>query len=348
MKKFLRLYGNCKAVKGARRSIICDLQYQSFIYIPNALFDILIQDAHLSVEEIMSKYPEHSDTIREYIDYLLNKRLAWICDESEIDRFPDMSEQWDVPSRITNAILDIGKDSSYPITSVINELELLGCRHLQFRIYGYPEGKDLYHYLDLVRGKWVSGLELIIPFEEGMDPQRINDLLREYPVVISVVIHGSPQEFIQPPSGPTTGAVIFTEEPFLSHHHCGVVSPFYFYANVKHYTESLAFNNCLNRKIGVDAEGNIKNCPSMANSFGKAGENSLAQIIDIDAFRKPWGITKDEVEICRDCEFRYICTDCRAYTQDVSNPYSKPAKCGYDPYFAQWNEIKELSHETSK
>jgi len=47
-------------------------------------------------------------------------------------------------------------------------------------------------------------------------------------------------------------------------------------------------------------------------------------------------ITKDQVAVCRDCEFRYVCTDCRAYTQDADDPYSKPAKCTYDPYTATW------------
>ena len=29
-------------------------------------------------------------------------------------------------------------------------------------------------------------------------------------------------------------------------------------------------------------------------------------------------------------------TDCRAYIQDKNNIYSKPAKCNYDPYNAEW------------
>ena len=47
-------------------------------------------------------------------------------------------------------------------------------------------------------------------------------------------------------------------------------------------------------------------------------------------------INKDLIDVCKDCEFRYICTDCRAYIQDKNNIYSKPAKCNYDPYNAEW------------
>jgi radical SAM protein with 4Fe4S-binding SPASM domain len=50
-----------------------------------------------------------------------------------------------------------------------------------------------------------------------------------------------------------------------------------------------------------------------------------------------WEITKNQIEICKDCELRYICQDCRAYTIDENNKYSKPLKCKYDQYQAVWN-----------
>ena len=49
-------------------------------------------------------------------------------------------------------------------------------------------------------------------------------------------------------------------------------------------------------------------------------------------FKKVWSVNKDQIKICRDCEFRYMCSDCRAYTEDPKDIYSKPLKCGYDPY----------------
>ena len=48
-------------------------------------------------------------------------------------------------------------------------------------------------------------------------------------------------------------------------------------------------------------------------------------------------IKKDQISVCKDCEFRYVCTDCRAYTQNSGDQYSKPLKCNYDPYTATWN-----------
>ena len=40
----------------------------------------------------------------------------------------------------------------------------------------------------------------------------------------------------------------------------------------------------------------------------------------------------------KDCKFRYICTDCRAYLANPNDMYSKPLKCNYNPYSATWEK----------
>jgi radical SAM protein with 4Fe4S-binding SPASM domain len=63
---------------------------------------------------------------------------------------------------------------------------------------------------------------------------------------------------------------------------------------------------------------------------------TLFKAIEVPDFKKYWSITKDQINVCKDCEFRYICTDCRAYTTNIDNDYSKPLKCSYDPYKGKW------------
>ncbi len=40
-------------------------------------------------------------------------------------------------------------------------------------------------------------------------------------------------------------------------------------------------------------------------------------------------LTKDKIETCQDCEYRYACFDCRAKAESLT---SKPADCWYNPY----------------
>ena len=76
----------------------------------------------------------------------------------------------------------------------------------------------------------------------------------------------------------------------------------------------------------------------MSENFGNIKDTSLSEALNKNNFKKYWNITKDQIEICKDCEFRHICTDCRAYIEEPDNQYSKPLKCGYNPYTNEWSE----------
>lgn len=81
----------------------------------------------------------------------------------------------------------------------------------------------------------------------------------------------------------------------------------------------------------------------MLQSFGNIKDTTLEDALNHKDFKKYWNLTKDKIEVCKDCEFRYICTDCRAYTERTHEnekglDTSKPLKCGYNPYTGEWEE----------
>jgi len=117
---------------------------------------------------------------------------------------------------------------------------------------------------------------------------------------------------------------------------CGRISPHYFTINMNVFFESRNFNSCLNRKLCIDAEGNIKNCPAMQQSFGNIKDTTLKEVIEKPGFKDLWFIHKEQIDVCKDCEFRHICTDCRCFIKDPENIYSQPAKCTYNPYICKW------------
>ena len=84
----------------------------------------------------------------------------------------------------------------------------------------------------------------------------------------------------------------------------------------------------------IDSSGYIKNCPSMEQHYGHISYTSLISVANKSQFKLFWDISKDKIEVCKDCEFRHICTDCRAYTLSDKSIYAKPSKCSYDPYTA--------------
>ncbi|MDQ1098727.1 SPASM domain peptide maturase of grasp-with-spasm system [Chryseobacterium sp. SORGH_AS909] len=80
----------------------------------------------------------------------------------------------------------------------------------------------------------------------------------------------------------------------------------------------------------------------MSRNFGNIKNISLEEAVNHKDFKQYWNLTKDSIEVCKDCELRYVCTDCRAYTEQTHTKdgldISKPLKCGYDPYTGTWKE----------
>jgi SPASM domain peptide maturase of grasp-with-spasm system len=76
----------------------------------------------------------------------------------------------------------------------------------------------------------------------------------------------------------------------------------------------------------------------MKESYGNIKDTSLATAISSSGFKQYWSVTKNQVTKCKDCEFRHVCTDCRAYLENPDDPCAAPLKCGYDPYTCEWQD----------
>lgn len=110
------------------------------------------------------------------------------------------------------------------------------------------------------------------------------------------------------------------------------------FPELKEYIENRNHNSCLNRKISIDEFGEIKNCPSMKHSYGNINKTHLSEILKIKEYTNLWDINKDGIKVCKDCEYRNICSDCRAYLADANDIFSKPLKCKNNPYTGVWEE----------
>src|SRR5262245_29051527 len=79
-----RLFACCRPVRGARRSVICDLQRGTFVFIPNGLYDILTEHQTQTVDAIKALYEHrYDDVIDEYFAFLIEHEYGFWCDEPE-------------------------------------------------------------------------------------------------------------------------------------------------------------------------------------------------------------------------------------------------------------------------
>ena len=71
--------------------------------------------------------------------------------------------------------------------------------------------------------------------------------------------------------------------------------------------------------------------------YGNLKTDQLKDIID----NKIRYLSKDNIEGCQDCEYRYACFDCRP-DSNGRGKLQKPWFCAYDPYQGEWVEVKTM------
>jgi SPASM domain peptide maturase of grasp-with-spasm system len=332
------LFACCLPVKGARQAILCDVQRQIYQYIPISVYAVLTEHEGKTLAAIKETYDnEHDAIIDEYFDILVKEEWAFFT--STPLHFPKMDLHWEEPTPLTNAIIDISEDIGIDFNNLFEQFSELGCEHLQIRCFMAKSLKYFQSILDTIQNKRIISVDFVIMFQkEWQDTTLLMDFCGKNTRIASLSIYNAPTTknvYIAPEN---MGHIFFGKEIISAENHCGKISDTLFSINIKTFTEAQQNNTCLNRKISIDKEGYIKNCPSMKQHYGNIRDTTLQQALEHPDFKKDWTVHKDQIKICKDCEFRYICTDCRAYVEDPQDRYSKPLKCGYNPYTCEWEE----------
>lgn len=333
----LVMYECCRLVKGAKYGLIVDIQRELYKRIPNQIVELLENSLGKTISEVQKKYNNKYDSIiEENLNILVEEEFMFLT--SVPDFFPPMNMVWKEPSTLTNSIVDIDPQLLFNFENIWKQLSELGCEHIQIRSFELIDLGELEKIINLIGNKRIISVELIIPIDASYTKQSYIDFIYRQPRVSSLILHSASKSelMFRPPQG--IGHIYSVEAQIKSSNHCGNIGTEFFVINMKGYTESLAHNSCLNRKISIDTNGDIKNCPSMQDSFGNIENTTLKEAIELPGFKKYWNINKDEIHVCKECEFRYICTDCRAFVEDPNDIYSKPLKCGYNPYNGKWDE----------
>ena len=100
------------------------------------------------------------------------------------------------------------------------------------------------------------------------------------------------------------------------------------------------FNSCWGHLLMLRADGKVILCPH-ARDFvvGDVIQQSMDEILDSDLLKKYWTLTVDQIDTCRDCEYRYFCEDCRPLAfYENKGLYSKMPRCTYNPYNGVWTQ----------
>jgi len=249
--------------------------------------------------------------------------------KESIKNFTEFSKDYETPYLFENVIVDIDNNSISEITETLQKLDKINIPHIQIRFLD----KINFEILQILENLSFISVQIVVKFSEFSEKDFEN-----YNKIFAIFVYQSPKKKEKELN---KKKVYFKKSN--SFECCGKVTKQTFSLTTSHICQSQKFNTCLYKKLYISEKGDIRNCPQ-AQSFGNIFDLSINEICDLlqnQSFKKFWNITKNEISVCQDCEFRNICTDCRYFLTDENNKFSKPKNCNYNPYSTEWEKSKK-------
>lgn len=328
-KKYFCLYACCIPVKGKLRGVIYDLQRGEIHLVPNILIDILTGS---EIKTIFNSYKENSEALLKYFDYLYTNDLIFFTN-TDVSVFAPLSEELiEIPGKID--LLSIEIDSaSLSKKNLFKNIDLLGVSELML-IQSEKENvlKNIHQILDSLKNSIVNNIVIVVP-DNIYSVKVLNSIKNDYLRVRRILIYNSDKSC-------EIDSIIYTTKDLKEMLCKRITSTDDFVINTKSYIEAKNRNLYFNRRVYIDDMGNIKHSYDDEKVYGNIKEDAIPAIIHSSEFQELSMVTKDKIEICRGCEFRYICQDNRIPEKISNSKYRHTTLCNYNPKTASWNYEK--------
>lgn len=306
--------------KGYLRSVLYDLTREDYEYIPNDLADILTEGTRLNTAD------------QEHLTWLLEKEYILEIPEQVQGNLQPMNLEWEYPASILN--LTVSSNILKTKQEFIIEL-IRSCNIPSIAILDPNMNKEVQSFIKALELTSVQVVEWLTNFNEKIDYQKYTN---EFQKLKSIITYNSKKEshhYGNDGFGNVVHKTNSFEERTLFKQH-----PSYFNVNTELVTESHQFHTYFNRRLHISGNGEIHQSPYSKESFGSVSKcqttEELKEILKTEKFRNFWKVTKDQIDICKDCEHRYMCVDNREPKSRKNNTWYHETECNYNPYIAQW------------
>ena len=331
---YFRFWANCILIAGYRNGILFDLQRGRTVGVSNLFCETYNRYKERSICMIAkdSTFKNRKGYIK-MLDYFITNDFGILTDN--VDTFPKLSMEYDSPFLATNVIVEVNSNiETEQMFHVIEKNTNSQVQSIQINDCGHIKISHLKRISEITENSHVQCINMYTNYSTPCSTKLLS-IVNENSRFRNIIFMNSPKErsIKNEEFGTAHIRYIKNEIDFTK---CGNIRKELLVYNQQFFTEANSHNTCLNRKICIDANGNIKNCPAMAKSYGNIKDTTLEEAINKPGFKDLWYICKDQIDVCKDCEFRYMCTDCRCFIKDPGNIYSQPAKCTYNPYICLW------------
>lgn len=343
---YLLIFNDVIMSKGYSQSVLYDLSEKRLFRVPNSVIEFVDILRCNTIGETLKAFSEKERAILiSYVKFLIFNKLARLV--TDIEQFGKQEQYLQgfkeslmiSTTIIDSAIIDIKATSSYNIQKFIKRLTSFRCTKVLLRFW--ESNMDFFEKaMSSIRtSNSIVHVDVYLPME--MYTHIVPVITQECKLFNILVFRcdTSSISFINPDVTDLRKTIYKSTKQSLGPTDCGNISfgKTALIPRKDYVLRNIFVNSCLYKKISVDSDGFVKNCPSMKHHFGHIDSIDLGRVIKDDSFRKYWYITKDKIDVCSVCQYKYSCFDCRAYTEN-GKLYGRPNKCQFSTLLNKWNK----------
>jgi len=336
---YFKLYSNCKIVEGYNKAAIYDLQREKMYHIPKDMYQVIVQNEGQKISDIYKSFEKSNwEIIDEYFSFLIERDLILLLESaSDFCDFPDINFSFEDPFTLNTAIIAFENSKNWKKTTfkIINNLKSVNCKNIQLRT---NSTFDIDSFLELIsiftEIHFFTSLSLIV--DSSILPLLMEKKIIRTPILNFIMYFGE-KDIVSPELSEKVlkdyqVKIIYYENNDFPRFNNNEIRLSCFTPNIQTFSESQKNNIYYNKKVFIDINGDIYQSPYTHKIRGNIFESNLLSLVNTESFKEYWKITKDQIETCQDCEFRYACNDGRVPIKKSNHLFYIEEDCSYNPY----------------
>lgn len=317
-----QIHNSCKLVKAYNTYVIYDLLKSKFHLIPNEIGKYFSNNSNrkkLSIEGELA------------LKQLLKEDIVFVNNKKVYSNLMKFTSDFEIPCTISNLIIDYSnfltkKENGLIILDIVENLLI---KNMQITLNSSFDINRITEFLNLFSTSILQHIEIII-LDYCVRYSDLNLLIKNDRVNSAIFIREQ-KNLIK-----KKGKIIFLNKKiYLTGTH-----PIKFSIDKNLFDESQQFNTYFNKKLYISKNGNVSNAPECQETFINIFKTKpfpfLYKMIESKKFQKYWKIRKDICNVCKDCEYRYMCVDNRLPYLAENGFWSHNEECNYNPYTQEW------------
>lgn len=331
-KIFIKTFEDCVLVRGYYSCVLYDLTKKKYYSLSKKQAEWYEAIDSLPFSEIEVKAKKEK-AFKSFFDFLLKKEIIFTCNYDDLKLFPKIKIDWYSPYKISNLIIVRSKESNNKILSLVDKFTRLGIKHIQLFLEDEINENELLLYLSEFSSTPIKSIEIITRVDISEKLLRLYKLVERTQLVTVTITNSLEFKLIKKRNEHPFNLLFIKnefEEIFLEL----PPDPQYFVIDVRQFAESHYYNTYFNQKLIIDREDYLLTNIG-GSKIGNIFDIDLEEFVNTERGQYLWKVKKDDIEICKDCEYRYMCVDSRTPLREKGK-WRYTSDCLYDPYLGKW------------